>query len=301
LAPRQGTTSGPARRGDPLAPYSSANQYVDMFGDAFQWSQSQYAPDQQILANQAANYNAQLGFNAANYGVKAGALQGQYGSDRAMIDTDYKSVGLDREKIGVGYDRNNLGREGNALDREGNVVDRGYIDRLRGLLGQTRGFAEADYKQRTKAREMEGQLTARDIRSDNVAKGSYFAPRHRGDQAANWLQTIADLRREDFSYGREKVGFDSQDAGYNRDYDKTFLADRQSFLSDRGIDLDDRELGIANRQLDIEAERLGIKSSQLSSQLTSGLQALGLDTAMNAQELMAMLASNDAQSQQLAQ
>jgi hypothetical protein len=263
---------------------------LNMFGIA-------NAPQRLGLEAEERNLRFQQGMAPAYTGLSQQGLNSDYRFNMRGNELDQQSLGLNRESIGVNRDRNQLTREGVYIDKDGNVLDRRYLDSMRGFLGRDRGDAEKAYKDTGARLSFEGQQTARGMKSDAVAKGGFFSPGHRQDQSANWLRTLNDLAQNDTSYRREVTGFDRTGAGYDRDYDRTFLADRQSDLKLRGIDLDDRELGIAERQIDVQAQQLGLRGDQYRAQLEQGLAKLGLDSFVDAFGLSNMLNSNSAQQQ----
>jgi hypothetical protein len=273
---------------------ASAQKYAS---DMIQYNASQAMPGLIDLQRQQADLVAQLGFGQASYGMNTANLRQDYGLSMRGIGLDQASLGLNREGIGVDRDRNNLNREGVGLDMVNNQQDRDYINRLRGFLGRDRGDAEKDYRDRSGRISFDGQDKARQIKSENVGRGSFFSPFHRLDQGANYLRTLNDLSRNDTSYRREVTGFDRTDAGFDRDFQRSELNDQQARLKLRGIDLDDRELGIAERQLGVQAERLGLSADQLRAQLDQGLKRLGMDSMVDAFGVANALESNSAQQQ----
>lgn len=145
-------------------------------------------------------------------------------------------------------------------------LDQRGIDSSKMNLSELRALAKEQYGLDKSEIGRDFKRTSEQLLSDATTRGAYTSSGYQRDQK--------------YAYGDALVAHQNADIGY-----KTKQADFDQ----------------AERNLDIQAERLGISKKQLSNQLESALQQLGLSTWMDVNGLMQSLYGNNADQAAMAQ
>lgn len=211
----------------PLSPASMANQLAN----------TMYGPQQQILADQLARQQSQLGM--------------------VGMDADYKTNALYRD--------NDLAKQLLGLDKQGLGIDQGLtktqlanLEKLRGILGQQRDLAGDTKTLNTAEAKDIAQRKTFDLRSALTARGAYnTVANERGSGRIN-RDLLYQLGGINDQYRGTMMGLDEKGIGYDN---------QQAQLNARlaNIGLDYQRLGISEQQL---ANSLsdGLQQIGLSSQ-----------------------------------
>lgn len=229
---------------------------------------------------------ANLGLVNSNYGAQRGFANRDYDLGVRENNLGYASLGLDREANNLKLADYQLDRQNVGIDRRGVGVTQDYINKMRGFAGDTLSQQLYDAMRQGVYRTVQNNSQA-------TANGAWFAPMRQFENQNIYGDTMNAGNQARTGYNKQIAGFDRDSANANLDLERLDVREK-------GIDNDEQRVATANRQLDIQAQKLGLNSEQLRLALDKGLQNLGVQNATSVNQIMAGLASNNAQVQQVA-
>jgi hypothetical protein len=235
-------------------------------------AQSMYGPQQQILADQLARQQDQLGLIGLDVDYKTDALHRDTALSKQLLGLDRQSLGLERGLVG--------GQLGN-LSRL-----RDILAQRRGIAGEVKGNTLGGLKiDETVARDMAGRKTF-DLRSDLTARGAFNTVAN--DRGTGRIQ-------RDLNYELGKIGL-ARDAA-DITYRNTLLG-----LNEQGISYDNQELGLRNKlaNIGLDSQRLGIQEQQLENALADGLHNIGMGGMVSINGLLDAIGGTNTQQAALA-
>jgi hypothetical protein len=219
---------------------------------------------------QMTGYQGQLLGSGAQRDWGSRWMNTEYGVDRRLLDLDVYGNKIDQAAAA-----RTLAPGGLFDVRQGDINTRRQL-LARELANQMRGF-DIDY---TEAGQ-QGRRNVRQRTSEATVRGSLQAPGTREamqDIYRDLYNTIGriDVGREGARIGNERSvsGLGVEEAGLKEDRAQT--RDRQA-------------------KLNLEAQRLGISGEQLRNNLNKGLEKLGIDYAMNVNDVITAMNSTSAE------
>lgn len=274
---------------DPNALYMQQQSDADLYGfnqainngliqagPQFAMSQSaREALANQIAATQASQ-SAQSGYLNQDYQTGLGRL----GLQNEQLGVQRSNLGLDREAIGL--QRNSLGFDLSSLGIQlgANARQPAYLTALHELANQ-------GYNQNAATQ-------TRGVNSSSITRGSFGSAGQRanlGDIQSTLSQQLSGEAQRFYenmaqtSDQRQQLGIEGQRIG------------NQS----KGLDLDAKRLDNQNAMLDIQSKNLGLDRQALQTELSRGLDRLGLSSFMSIADLTDKMNSSNIQDQLLAQ
>lgn len=231
-----------------------------------------YGPQQQILADQLARQQSQLGMVGVDAQYRTGALN----RDNALAQ---RSLGLDRQALGV--------------DRSQTQGQLANLDKLKGILKQQYGLNDRGLANTLKQLGIDkaGMIDQADrkifdLRSDLTARGAY-------NTVANERGTGRVAR--DLMYGLGGIGTQTEAA-------RLSAQGNRLGLDEKGIGLENQAAGLQAKLagIGIDTARLGISGEQLANSLEDGLYQIGLGSQVSINGLLDAIGGTNAQQAQLA-
>lgn len=187
------------------------------------------APTLQGFQNQQSRLLGLQGAQQAAYAAQKGFLGQGNTLDKALLDIQRRGIGV---------------------QQTGNQAEYGFLDRLRGLSGESFTNQQAQINEKAEQQH-------RATKNDFVGRGATVAAEHGLQHEDIDQETAQAIEAARLGYEKEQVGFDQQK---NR-------------------------LDQAGQMLGLDLEKLGINSQQLDLQLEMGLSNLGLDQLMSMNDL----------------
>lgn len=233
--------------------------------------QGMYAPQQEILGNQLARQQQQLGMIG--------------------LDVQHSQDVLRRD--------NTLGHQLLGLDSQANALDAGLVNgqlgnlsKLRDILAAQRGLTREQFDNQMsgfkidedKARDMAGRNIF-DLRSDLTGRGAF--------------NTVANDR----GTGRINRDLDYSLRGINNQRTAADIQFRNGLLGldEKGIGYDNQELALRNKlaNIGLDAKRIGIEGEQLNNALADGLWNSGMAGFTNMNQVLDAIDSTNQQQAQI--